>query len=365
MSHTEFSEEKIEKLKNANKRLMIDDDSNEERQRNLIFIYCPPKVGSTSLVSSIRLFANEKYNVIHFHSDIVLSALYNIDVSINDIINYNSYLGKKIYVFDIYRTPIEHKISIFFEKLEKFHFNASFETIEKFEICNIIKRFNNLFPYLGENDYYRNEYCINAPEVFDFEKKYSLVEDKNIKYIKLRLFDSIEYWPQILKEILNIDVRILRDYETKEKSIKGIYNKFIESYNQLPCTIETRKKRADLLEKNGFREEERTRYLSKWQDKTSNATDFYSIDEYTFYLKVSTENQYMSEVQEDHYIDNGCTCENCFQKRKISREDFKLRNRAPTRIVHEAFRPLKTLYPTKLKKKFSFRNINFNMMKGT
>jgi hypothetical protein len=259
--------------------------------------------------------------------------------------------------------PIEHKISIFFEKLEKFHFNASFEIIEKFEICNIIKRFNNLFPYLGENDYYRNEYCINTPEVFDFENKFSLVENKNIKYIKLRLFDSIEYWPRILKEILDIDVKILRDYETKDKSIKDIYKKFMESYKIPENLFELVKNDKTLFFYTN--QDERTDYLNKWQNKVCDSTNFYSMDEYNFYLKVSTENQYASEVQEDHYIDNGCTCKNCCQKRKTSRQEFKLRNALPSRIVHEVFRPSKLLYPSKLKKNIVFRNINFNIMKGT
>jgi uncharacterized protein (UPF0218 family) len=105
-----------EKLQYANERLLIKDNSNEEKDKNLIFIYCPPKVGSTSLVSSLRLFACEKFTVLHVHGEEMLKTIYNIDVSINEIINYNSSLGKNIYVIDIYRTPIERKISEFFQK---------------------------------------------------------------------------------------------------------------------------------------------------------------------------------------------------------------------------------------------------------
>ena len=118
-----------EKLRRANERLLIKDNSNEEKDRNLIFIYCPQKVGSTSLVSSLRLFACEKYTVLHIHNEEMLKKLYDIDVSINDLIQYNSSLGKNIYVIDIYRVPIEQKISVFFEKLEKIHFNNVVEKI--------------------------------------------------------------------------------------------------------------------------------------------------------------------------------------------------------------------------------------------
>ena len=113
-----FSVEKIEKLKRANQRLLLDD----KLGRDIIFVYCPPKVGSTSLVSSLRIFGNKKYIVLHVHNEKMLEVLYDIkDITINEIIQYNSLLGKRIFVFDVYRHPVEHKISIFFEKLEKFH----------------------------------------------------------------------------------------------------------------------------------------------------------------------------------------------------------------------------------------------------
>jgi len=357
---TNFDDDKIQKLKTANARLMIE---NEENNRDLIFIYCPPKVGSTSLVSSIRLFANEKYNVIHLHSEIILKLLYNIDVSINEIIQYNSYLGKKIFVFDIYRMPIEHKISIFFEKLEKFHFNSQIEIIEKFDISTIIDRFNNLFPYLGGNDYYRNEYGINFPGTFDFDKRFSLVEDKNIKYIKLRLFDSIQYWPDILREILEIEVKIVRDYETIDKPIKDVYRKFMELY-RIPLNLfETIKNDESLFYYTS--KDERHSYFSKWESRTTESKDFYSLEEYKFYLKLSTENQHMSELQGDHYIDSGCTCISCSEKRNKSREDFKLRNIQPVRIKHELQQYSKIPNSKKFRKNGPFRNVNFNMMKGT
>ena len=44
-------------MNEVNKKFNLGDDLNIEKNRNLIFIYCPPKVGSTSLVSSIRLYA--------------------------------------------------------------------------------------------------------------------------------------------------------------------------------------------------------------------------------------------------------------------------------------------------------------------
>jgi hypothetical protein len=65
------------------------------KQENFIFIYTPPKVGSTTLVSSLRVSLGKSYNVIHLHDEIMLSVLTGINnISILQIINYLSSLNK-------------------------------------------------------------------------------------------------------------------------------------------------------------------------------------------------------------------------------------------------------------------------------
>jgi len=114
----------LELLKNTNKKLNICDDLSVDKNKNIIFVYCPPKVGSTTLVSSIRMSAFNKFTVLHIHDELMLKVLCNIDnVKVIDIIKYNKDLGKNVYVFDIYRSPIEQKISQYFEKLSTYHFN--------------------------------------------------------------------------------------------------------------------------------------------------------------------------------------------------------------------------------------------------
>ena len=133
----------------ANKSLSISDDLNIEKNRNIIFVYCPPKVGSTSLVSSIRLYAANKFTVIHVHNEMMISILCGIkDITINEIIEYNRSLGKNVYVIDIYRSPIEQKISLYFEEIATIHFNTTEEHINKMNPQCLINRFNNIFPYL-------------------------------------------------------------------------------------------------------------------------------------------------------------------------------------------------------------------------
>ena len=82
-----MSEMYNEKMKDINARLGIQDDLNIEKNRKLIFVYCPPKVGSTTLVSSLRLSASDKLTILHLHKEIMLKVLYNItDVTVNEII---------------------------------------------------------------------------------------------------------------------------------------------------------------------------------------------------------------------------------------------------------------------------------------
>lgn len=350
-----------EKLKYANEKLLIKEDSREERYNNLVFVYCPPKVGSTSLVTSLRVFACEKFHIMHLHNDEMLKYLYNVDVTINDIIKYNSSLGKNIYVIDIYRFPIERKISIFFEKLEKYHFNNSVENIEKYPIEKLIQRFNMVFPHLGNNDYFRNEYSIAYPKIFDLEKKYSIVRNRNIQYIKLRLSDSTSHWENALKEILNIDVKIIRDYETSLKSVKNIFKNFMDNY-KIPENL------FDFIEQDTSfyyynTKEEIEKYLNHWRKKTSSPIVPYTKEEYILYDAISLENKYMSELQNYHYLDDGCLCEICREKRRKLRENLVKGENVGTRIKHEIFMPKISIRQIRIKNKPS-GVIGLNILKG-
>ena len=104
--------EKVNLLVKANEILKINNNTIP-----LIFVYSAPKVGSTSIVSSLRIFGSNKVSVIHIHDEEMLKVLAHIEnITVNEIILYNSYLGRTVYVINVYRSPIERKISAFFEK---------------------------------------------------------------------------------------------------------------------------------------------------------------------------------------------------------------------------------------------------------
>jgi hypothetical protein len=329
-----MSEVQNEKMKDINARLGIQDDLTVEKNKKLIFVYCPPKVGSTTLVSSLRLSASDKLTILHLHNEIMLKVLYNItDVTINEIIQYNKQLGKKIYVIDIFRTPIEHKMSSLFENIDTFHFNTTVDDLKTYDIKKIITRFNNLFPHLAPSDHFKDKYDIVVPENFDFEKKYILVEKNDIRYIKLRLKDS-NHWRDILRSILHTDIFLVNDYETDSKSVKDVYLNFKDNYKIPNNLLENIKNSVSLS--YYLNDEERNEYIQNWQNKsTDESHTSYTTDEYNLYNKITLENHHMSEIQTDHYMDCGCICVACDRKLRIVLEKVKRGEQTKERIIHE------------------------------
>lgn len=329
-----MSEIQNEKMKDINARLGIQDDLNVEKNKKLIFVYCPPKVGSTTLVSSLRLSASDKLTILHLHNEIMLKVLYNItDVTVNEIIQYNKQIGKQVYVIDIFRTPIEHKMSSLFENIDTFHFNTTVSDLKTYDIKKIINRFNNLFPHLAPSDHFKDKYNIVVPENFDFERKYVLVEKDGVKYIKLRLKDA-NFWKEILREILDVDIYLINDYETDSKAVKDVYINFKNNYKIPNNLLENIINSASLS--YYLNDEERNDYIQNWRCKSTyeNHTP-YTNDEYNLYNTIALENHHMSEVQINHYMDCGCVCVACERKRRILLEKIKRGENTKERIIHE------------------------------
>jgi len=319
-----------ENIMNATAKLF---NQNLNKSNNYIFIYTPPKVGSTTLVTSLRLSLGKSFNIIHIHDETMLSVLTGINnVNINDIIQFLANNGKNVYVIDVYRTPIERKMSEFFEKISSYHFNNTEENISQYSIARIVDRFNKLFPHLENGDHYLDKYDIINPVPFDFEKKYTVQLVNNVKYIKLRLCDS-QLWASILSSILQIEILIISDYKTESKSIGELYKKFKNEY-KLPVNYYENIKTCKYFNYY-YNEEERNNYLGTWSKNLEEECIPYTVGEFEFYMNLCLENQYINDIQVDHYIDNGCFCELC----KIKRRDlfFRAKNgeRIFEKIIHD------------------------------
>ena len=340
-----------------NKRLNIDNT------KDLIIIYCGAKVGSTSLVSSLRLSCSENSNVIHLHDDAMLRVLTQSDdsVSVSGLIEYNSKI-KKVFVIDIYRSPIERKMSEYFEKLCDLHFNNKPEEVNNYNLHRITKRFNDIFSHIGKGDHYIDKYDIPVIESFDVKRKYQLQEINNITYIKLRLKDSHE-WSKILSKIMNRQIYIVRDYETINKEIGDLYKRFKSEY-KLPLNLYQTIVEDEYLSFY-YTEEERESYLKEWLKRVCDKCDTWSDKEYDFYKRISIENLTQNDIQKHHYIDLGCTCKYCSAKRLEIIEKVKRGEDIKEKIIHSEL-VKKEKYQILLKSKQSqnqvSRKVNFGML---
>jgi hypothetical protein len=317
------------KIKEANDLLNL-------KHNKLIFVYSQPKVGSTSLVSSLRIFCNTNCNIIHIHDENMLKVLKGIEnVTINELIAYNRNIGKEVYVIDVYRSPIERKMSSFFEKVGSYHFNNIDSEVNNYDVNKVINRFNKIFPYIGNGDHFLDIYPLtNKPEKFDNNNKYLLVEENGIKYIKLRLKDSSK-WGHILCKLLQMEIYIVKDYETTKKPIKDLYLKFKEQY-KIPINYLNSIKNDKYLNYY-YSSSEINEYYELWKCKSSN--EFVSLTEmeYKIYEYLTLENCHLDYVQvnKEHYIDEGCICKACVIKRNSIKEKIKSNTYKNEKIIHE------------------------------
>ena len=301
--------EKLNKLMTTNELLNI----NKSQHNKLVFVYSAPKVGSTSIVSSLRIFGIDKIDIIHIHDEEMLNVLAHIsDVTINEIILFNKYLKKDVYVINIYRSPIERKISAFFEKIGSHHFNNDDIDVNQYNVAKVIDRFNNIFPYIGIGDHFIDKYNIEIPTNFDTNNKYLLVNSSGIKYISLRLKDSDE-WGNILTNIFGFKIIIIKDYESTNKPIKDVYNAFKMSY-KIPINLLNDEIKGKYLQYY-YSEDEITNYYNEWLIKSTDIRESYTYDQFKLYEKITIENLYIDNIQLDHYFDEGCICKACSLKR--------------------------------------------------
>lgn len=300
----------------------------------LIFIYTAPKVGSTSLVSSFRIFGDNNYGIIHIHDEIMLEKLIGISsITINHIIQYNAQLGKKIYVIDIFRNPIERKISAFFEKIGSYHFNNHDEIVNRFDVNKVINRFNNIFPYLAIGDHYIDKYNINSelPEIFPYDKKYLIIEKNGVKYIKLRLKDADE-WDRILSGIFCRRICIVKDYQSENKIISDLFKNFLEKY-KIPENYLNEIMTCRYLNYY-YSCEEKNEYFNKWNLKKCECKNPYTPEQYKVYEDITLENCHIDKIQLHHYIDDGCSCKACTIKRNRIKQIILNRKYNGERIFH-------------------------------
>jgi hypothetical protein len=336
---------------------------------NIVFIYTPPKVGSTTLISSLRLSGAKFCIAIHIHDENMLNILTQYknyhNVTILDIIYYNSSIGKNVFVIDVYRTPVERKLSDYFENISNFHFNNNEEFIINYDNNKIIDRFNSIFPHIANIEYFNDIYNIDVPTSFDFDNKFIMTINQNVKFIKIRLQDS-NHWGQILTHLLGFEVLIIKDYITENKKIGILYNRIKNEYKIPINFLEYIQNDKYFLFYNSPLEREL--YLTSLANNQTNFFLPFSDSEFKFYLKISNQNQYHNFIQRNHYLDLGCICNACSNKRfniitKIKKRDYTdytdYTDYLNSRVYHE-----QAVYEQNIHKLNTIRNkINYEITK--
>lgn len=181
------------------------------------------KCGSTTLLETFKF---QGFNCIkcHNHWDFISQFGYDgLYKSIED-----SSKNKKVYIIDVYRTPIERKISSFFEHISKKIPNYKNKNIE--ELINIFNTeyLNNIEEY-HPLDSIMMELGSESFNSFDFNKRYVKKEKGNLIFIKI-LFSDSKDWGEILSEIFNKKIIIQNKNLSQDKEYHLIYEEFKKKY---------------------------------------------------------------------------------------------------------------------------------------
>ena len=265
----------------------------------------------------------------------MLKVLVNItDVTVQNIIQYNANQGRETYAIDIYRPPIERKMSHFFEELSTIHFNNSEVNLNTYNVDKVISRFHKVFPYIGTGDHFLDKYGIHSSEIpsFDFTKKMALLEKNGVKYVKLRLKDSSS-WSKTLSELLKTEIIVKSDHETDKKPLGELYAKFKANYKipeNLFMYIE-----EDIPLKIFYSKEERGDYIKKWGTTVTLPCAYFTPNEYKMYYEIGVDNSLHMKIKYDHYLDNGCICSSCSSRRSVVKQSIKMGVKTIERIVHQ------------------------------
>lgn len=192
-----------------------------------IFVCCGGKCGGTTLAFT---FDQNGYKTAHLHSSKHLGN-FKSSIDINhtfETINANKQHGP-VYIIDSYRTPIERKISCFFQKIITYLPNYS--TMKMVEIIQYFNE-NILFSSVG-NHHPINEFLTNYKmplfHKFNFKRRYNISNKGNIIFVKL-LFSDINEWGKILSQVFNKEIVIHSANMTEDKSINTLYTQFKDTY---------------------------------------------------------------------------------------------------------------------------------------
>ena len=231
-----------------------------------VFVCCGGKCGGTTLANTFHI---NGYKTVHVHSSKHLGNFKsNIDLSNDNIFKVIDHNKEKqqIYIIDSYRTPIERKISCFFQKIHTYVPNYN-----DVSISYLIDYFNkNILDSSVGSHHSINEflsyYNVNSIKKFNYKKKYVKREKNNIIFIKV-LFSDISEWGTILSHAFGKEIKIHNANLTSEKLVADIYKTFKEKY-KLPKYF-LKKIKADKELNTYLQPHQVKKYIKYWHEKSN------------------------------------------------------------------------------------------------
>jgi hypothetical protein len=163
--------------------------------------------------------------------------------------DYLNYINKKrsrdLIIIDIFRDPIERKISAFFQNLEQIHLWEinkidgvqrkwnEFLAFYMNDTEKLIKIFNDKYILKKENYYSYDEWRHDGlridKHIFDQKKKYTIINHNNKKYFLLR-FDQISKWEDIFTRNGFENFKLISSNISGAKNYSDLYNKFRKKF---------------------------------------------------------------------------------------------------------------------------------------
>lgn len=227
------------------------------------YALCSGKSGSSTIWKTLL---DSGYSSLHVHGRDYYSECLKLSGDLyNDSIDKSVEHFNKVYIIDSYRTPIERKISSYFQNLQLLVPNYEMK-IPK-ELINI---FNETYLKGIENYQSINEaldhYSILRWTSFDFRRGYNLKEVDNKIFIKVR-FADIKNWGNIFSKIFKKPIRIVNENISETKKYAEIYKEFKRQYKVPRSFLEELK--SDVEFNIYTTPKERDEYFAYWYARST------------------------------------------------------------------------------------------------
>lgn len=223
-----------------------------------IFVYCGAKCASSTLDTTFR---TNGYKTFHVHNNVFfINNFRNIVdefncTTIKDLIVKQN--KDKVYIFDIYRNPIERLISSLFQNLnlilgENF-LNGDINLLIYYLFKNY--KFEEYHPLDDEYPILRN---------IPFDDKYVKLIKGKFNYYKFR-FKDLNKWSEYLSEIFEKEIEIVNENLSENKDYYDLLKKFKSQFKISRDMLDFFINTFTFNKYNS--EEERTEYINEWSLK--------------------------------------------------------------------------------------------------